>query len=461
MTYQRLLCLTERVAFVLCSAYCLLLFLSTPSLSASDPEPSMVQGDGWAATYGGASNDMAYSVQETNEGGYVVAGRTKAFGAGREDFWVLKLRNDGTVEWQKTYGGDNYDWVKSIQQAGEGGYIVAGETSSFGAGKDDIWLLRLRPDGTVEWQKTYGGDKDDWAESVQQTTDGGYIVVGETESFGAGKDAIWLLKLRPDGTIDWQKTYGGDEDDWAESVQQTTDGGYIVAGGTTSFGVRWGKAWVLKLRADGTVEWQKMYGGIEQDRAKSVRQTADGGYILGGGTSSFGAGRGDAWVLKLRPDGVVQWQKTYGGVGRDWVCSLQQARDGGYVMAGSMVSFGASSSSAWILKLAADGTVKWQRLYRAANHNGANSIQQTRDGGYIVAGWTGFNGRQPLWVLKLRPDGSISPSCDLMRYTNISGVDSDACIQDTTASIRDTNAEPRDSSATVCDTNVSVRIQCP
>ena len=130
-------------------------------------------------------------------------------------------------------------------------------------------------------------------------------------------------------------------------------------------------------------------------------------------------------------------------------------------MAGSMVSFGASSSSAWILKLAADGTVKWQRLYRAANHNGANSIQQTRDGGYIVAGWTGFNGRQPLWVLKLRPDGSISPSCDLMRYTNISGVDSDACIQDTTASIRDTNAEPRDSSATVCDTNVSVRIQCP
>ena len=230
MTYQRLLCLTERVAFVLCSAYCLLLFLSTPSLSASDPEPSMVQGDGWAATYGGASNDMAYSVQETNEGGYVVAGRTKAFGAGREDFWVLKLRNDGTVEWQKTYGGDNYDWVKSIQQAGEGGYIVAGETSSFGAGKDDIWLLRLRPDGTVEWQKTYGGDKDDWAESVQQTTDGGYIVAGGTTSFGVRWGKAWVLKLRANGTVERRPTEGLSKTGLSPSGRPRMGGIYWVVG---------------------------------------------------------------------------------------------------------------------------------------------------------------------------------------------------------------------------------------
>ncbi|HHT9140150.1 MAG TPA: hypothetical protein ACFYEA_08615 [Candidatus Tripitaka californicus] len=154
-------------------------------------------------------------------------------------------------------------------------------------------------------------------------------MAGETVSFGAGKDDIWLLKLRPDGTIDWQKTYGGDKDDWAESVQQTTDGGYIVAGGTTSFGVRWGKAWVLKLRADGTVEWQKTYGGIEQDRAKSVQQTTDGGYILAGGTCSFGTEKVDIWVLRLRPDGIVEWQKTYGGAGWDMAESIHETSDGG------------------------------------------------------------------------------------------------------------------------------------
>ncbi|HHT9132496.1 MAG TPA: hypothetical protein ACFYED_08405 [Candidatus Tripitaka californicus] len=186
-----------------------------------------------------------------------------------------------------------------------------------------------------------------------------------------------------------------------------------------------------------------------------------GGYIVIGNTESFGAGEIDTWVLRLGSDGVVEWQKTYGGVERDWVYSLQQTRDGGHVMAGSMVSFGASSSIACVLRLGADGTAKWRRLYMATDHNGANSIQQTMDGGYIVAGWTGSNGRQPLWVLKLRRDGSITPSCDFTCYSNITGIDSNACIQDTTASVRDTNAEPRDSSATVCDTNVSARIQCP
>jgi uncharacterized delta-60 repeat protein len=255
----------------------------------------------WANTYGGTNYDYANSIQQTSDGGYIVAGETYSFGAVNSDAWVLKLKPDGTVDWQKTYGGTNYDSAYSIQQTSDGGYIVAGYTESFGAGNVDAWVLKLKPDGTVDWQKTYGGADDDSANSIQQTSDGGYIVAGET-SFGAGYGDAWVLKLKPDGTVDWQKTYGGAADDYANSIQQTSDGGYIVAGATISFGAGNDDAWVLKLKPDGTVDWQKTYGGTNDDFASSIQQTSDGGYIVAGETYSFGAGNDDAWVLKLKSD---------------------------------------------------------------------------------------------------------------------------------------------------------------
>jgi len=289
------------------SAFCLLssafiFFVACPSLSASDPEPGMVQVGGWAATYGGDKDDRA-NIQQTSDGGYIMAGETESFGAGKGDLWVLKLRLDGTIDWQKTYGGASSDWANFVQQTSDGGYIVAGSTYSFGAGKGDLWVLKLRPDGTVEWQKTYGGDYMDIAGIVQQTSDGGYIVPGATKSFGAGGGDLWVLKLRPDGTVEWQKTYGGDSKDWTLFVHQTSDGGYVVAGGTSSFGAGGGDLWVLKLGPDGTIGWQKTYGGNHDDGGGIIQQANDGGYIVSGTTESFGAGKRDIWVLRLRPDG--------------------------------------------------------------------------------------------------------------------------------------------------------------
>jgi len=267
-------------------------------------------------------------------------------------------------QWARVYGGDSYDIANSIQQTTDGGYIVAGYTSSFGAGNDDAWVLKLNSSGDVIWQKTYGGSGYDYAYSIQQTTDGGYIVAGKLY-FGSGANDFWVLKLNSRGDVDeilqsWQKTYGGsnyDSDDYAYSIQQTTDGGYIVAGQTYSFGAGNGDAWVLKLNSSGDVIWQKTYGGSNYDSAYSIQQTTDGGYIVAG-IYSFWAGNDGTWVLKLNSSGDVIWQKTYGGSGYDYAYSIQQTTDGGYIVAGNTYSFGADDYDIWVLKLDSNGEIQ-------------------------------------------------------------------------------------------------------
>ena len=394
---------------------------------------------------------------------------TGSFGAGMADVWVLKLRPNGTVDWQKTYGGNYHDSSSSIRQTSDGGFILASATGSFGAGSADAWVLKLSPNGTVEWQKTYGGDYSDWVDSIWQTRDGGYIVAGGTESFGGGYADIWVLKLSPDGTVEWQKTYGGDGSDSADSIQQTRDGGYIVAGSTESFGGVYNDAWVLKLMPDGTIEWQKTYGDFAYDWLNSILQTDDDGYIVAGVTMSIADDDIGFWVLKLSSNGAVEWQKTYGvGLG-GWANSIQQTADGGYIVAGWVEVPHTKDDPVedlLVMKLSPDGSIEWQKTSGGDNPDLADSIQQTSDGGYIVAGWTESFGagreRLPeLFVLKLRPDGSLGPSCDLITDTNLSVKDSTATVRDTGAGTGDTNVKPRDTSALVLDTNVPAHILCP
>ncbi|MDO8137762.1 MAG: hypothetical protein Q6354_08990 [Candidatus Brocadiales bacterium] len=428
-----------------------LCFVSTPALFASE---------GWAATYGDSGNDRASCIQQTRNGGYIVAGTTNSFGAGNSDFWVLKLRPDGTVEWQKTYGGNKYDQANSIQQIRDGGYIVAGLTCSFGTGRDDIWVLKLKSDGTVEWQKTYGGDSWEEAHSIQQTSDGGYIVAGETSSFSSEGDRVansCVLKLRSDGTVEWYKTYGGNECDEANCVQQTRDGGYIVAGRTHSFRGFDSDFWVLKLRSDGTIEWQKTYGGNSNDWANSIHETSDGGYVVAGLTGSFA--KGGAWVLKLRADGTIQWQRTY-GEGLDAATSIQQTSDGGYIMAGFTTSSGDKKDrDLLILKLRPNGTVEWYKTCGGDLGDWAESIHETRDGGYVVVGETeSFGaGNLDLWVLKFKPDGSIDGSYNFIRDTRIWVGLSIATARSTRVNPRNSNVNLRESQVTVLDTSISAK----
>jgi hypothetical protein len=248
---------------------------------------------------------VAYSAQPAQDGGYVVAGQSNSFGAGSSDAWVLKLDAIGNVIWQRTYGGAGYDVANALQPTADGGYVVAGVTTSFGSGLDDAWVLKLDASGNVVWQKTYGGPGGEYARSVQPTADGGYIVAGATMTAAGALDA-WLLKLDAGGDVSWQKTYGGAAGDAAASVQPTADGGYVVAGFTFSFGAGDSDVWVLKLDTGGNVAWQRTYGGPFTDQGTSVRSTGDGGYIVAAYTDSFGAGGArDAWVLKLDANGAI------------------------------------------------------------------------------------------------------------------------------------------------------------
>ncbi len=188
-----------------------------------------------AKTYGGEEDDVAVSVSAASGGGYFLTGITESFGTGKMDCWGLKLGSNGSVEWQKTYGSSEYDVVTSAIAVPDGGYLVAGYIRDPGVTNYDYWLFKLSAEGLVEWQKKYGGESHDMANSITAVSDGGYIISGSTESFGAGGKDCWILKLKNDGSVEWQKTYGGSLDDSAVSVVETNEG-YLVACDSFSFG---------------------------------------------------------------------------------------------------------------------------------------------------------------------------------------------------------------------------------
>jgi len=368
----------------------------------------------FAEAFGGTATEESYSITQTTDGGYAVAGYTNSFGDINNDFLVLELNSDGSLASARTFGGTSWDFAYSITQTTDGGFAVAGLTQSFGAGTFDLLVLKLASSGYLTWARTFGGTSWDYAQSITQTTDGGYAVAGLTKSFGAGLDDFLILKLNSDGSVAWARTFGGTSYDGAFSIIQTTDGGFVVAGYTESYGAGQEDFLVLKLNSDGSVVWARTFGGTDYDVVRSIIQTTDGGYAVAGYTRSFGAGDYDFLVLKLNPDGSLAWARTFGGTNGDWVLSISQTTDGGYAVAGITESFGAGGSDFLVLKLNPDGSLAWARTFGGTDYDYAYSITQTTDGGFAVAGATyGFGADSTdFLVLKLGPDGNYTDCVD-------------------------------------------------
>ncbi len=356
----------------------------------------------WANTYGGEGADWPSTIQQTSDGGYIVAGSTDSFG-GNGDIWVIKLDGNGDVLWQKTYyGGEGWGWLGVfIQQTKDGNYIMAGTTEPSSYGYGDVWVMKLNVSGEILWQKTYGGEGWEWVSSIRQTSDDGYVVVSSTTDPVNDSDNVWVIKLDENGTVQWQKSYGGEGWEWPSSIQQTTDGGYIVAGYISDTADGYSDALVIKLNESGVVEWIKRYAGEGSEWPSSIQQTSDGGYIVAGDTSD------DAWVMKLDNSGAEIWQKAYGGSGYEWATSIQQINEGGYIVAGSSSD---PSGDAWVMNLDANGSVIWLKSYGGDGIESASAIQQTSEGGYILAGSTASfgAGNDDLWILKLDADGDVA-----------------------------------------------------
>ncbi len=357
----------------------------------------------WVQAYGGSYDEEAYSMIQTSDGGFALAGFTESFGEGAKDFWLVKTGSQGNGEWAENYGGVDNDSARSLIQTLDGGFALAGFTESYGAGGRDFWLVKTDSRGDEEWSQTFGGVDNDSAWSLIQTSDGGFVLAGNTESYGAGMDDFWLVKTGPQGNKEWSRTFGGSAGDWARSMIRTSDGGYALAGITRSYGDGMEDYWLVKTDFRGNEEWSQTYGRIDHDLGRSLIQTSDDGFALGGFTGSYGSGAEDFWLVKTDSKGGEEWSETYGGTGQDWAWSLIQTSDDGYALAGLTYSYTARGSDFWLVKTDSKGGEEWSETYGGIGDDWARTIVQTSDGGFALAGFTesyGAGGRD-FWLVKL------------------------------------------------------------
>lgn len=381
----------------------------------------------WGRNHGGNAADSSFAALQNPDGGFTATGSTASFGAGSNDVWIVKVDSGGTLVSQKTYGGTGDDTAKAVQRTFGGGMVVAGASNSTPATGHDAWILNLNSAGAISWQKIYGGSLEDEALAIRQTSDGGFIVAGDTTSFGAGMEDFYVVRLDSLGNTVWSKSYGGSASDVANSVIQTTDGGFVVAGYTASSGAGAKDFWIMRLDTGGKVSWQKTYGGTGDDIAYSIQQTSDGGFLVAGSLTGASV---DALVLRLDPEGAVLWKKTYGGANTDSAQSIQQTTDGGFVFAGKTATQGAGMNDVWVVRGTAQGAITWQKAFGGSNDESAAAIQQIADGGFFVSGSTAtfHAGANDYWLLKLDANGSVTASCANAATTTLTAAASTASV---------------------------------
>ncbi len=360
-------------------------------------------------TYGGSNYDYGYSVHQTNDNGYIITGYTKSFGAGDADVYLIKTDENGDTLWTKTFGGTKYDCGQFVQQTNDNGYIVTGSTKSFGNDTSDVYLIKTDENGDTLWTKFFGGIDEDYGYSVRQTNDSGYVIAGETKSFGAGNFDAYLIKTDKNGDTLWTKTFGGIYDDKGYSMQQTIDSGYIIAGMTWSFGAGDNDVFLIKTDENGDTLWTKTYGGTEKDYGYCVQQTNDNGYIITGLTWSFGAGSDDIYLIKTDENGDTLWTKTYGGVYWEYGKSVEQTNDNGFIISGITWSYCIGYGDVYIIKTDENGDTLWTKTFGDSSWDYGRAIHQTNDNGYIIAGETqSFGaGAGDVYLIKTDENGNV------------------------------------------------------
>lgn len=397
----------------------------------------------WQHPLGGSGVDCAYSIVETSDGGYLSIGHSESddgdvtFNHGSLDVWITKLDNKGALQWQHSYGGSEADEAYSVKETNDGGYVVAGHSASDDedvndhlgiGGIYDGWIIKIDALGTLEWERSCGWDTSyDYLYSIEPTTDGGYIAIGTTMPNLSTITVydIWVVKLDPSGAITWQKKYGGPLSDEGWCIHQTDDGGYLLCGKTTLPDAEHG--WVAKIDNLGSIQWEQTYGDTNNGRLYYIDETTDHNVIACGTLATGTARMMDLWVLKIDGAGKTIWSKTYGGSGIDGSHCVHETQDNGYIVSGTTtsndgdVTGGYEGSDAWVLKLTSVGNLEWQKDLGGDYVDEAYDIKETSDGGFIFTGSTlSDNGDvvghhdpgyvSDFWVVKLIPQQTKQPS---------------------------------------------------
>jgi hypothetical protein len=363
----------------------------------------------WDKKIGGNQSDWGTSVQQTFDGGFIITGATRSFGADFVDALLVKTNADGDTLWTKIFGGPGRDEGLSVQQTADSGYIVFANKPVLGGVSWDVWLIRTDINGDTLWTRTFGDSAFDLLNDGKQTMDSGFVFTGYTESFGAGSNDVWFVKTDANGDTLWTRTFGGPQSEQGKAVQQTSDGGYIIAGYTASYGSGSPDFWLVRTDDAGDTLWTKAYGGNDWDICYSVQQTLDGGYIAAGSSASFGVGDHDIWIVKTDANGDTLWTRVIGGSENDEGRSVRQISDDGYIIAGYTESFGNGSREGWLIRTDANGDTIWSRVFGDDNWDQFRSVIQTSGSNYIITGeFESITdpGQTDLWLIKTAPDVS-------------------------------------------------------
>ncbi|RIE10206.1 copper amine oxidase N-terminal domain-containing protein [Candidatus Cryosericum hinesii] len=455
------------VALVVLSVFCL------PSIS-HNMSTVLAGSPSWVKIYGGAGGDEARSVVQLADGGMLVTGVTSSFGEGK-GLLVVKLNAAGSVVWTKTFS-DVVSYNTACAVETKSGEIAIAATSS----SEDVLFIKLNSKGNVLIQKTYGGDGKDWPTQIIQTSDGGFVIAGNTTSFSEGQGQGLILKIDASGSIKWATALSEVDTDNAVSVCESGDKGIVVAASTTTIGAGDVDILVCKLTSSGGLGWTKTFGGSAEDVATSIASASGTDCVVAGYTSSLGAGNDDCLAMRINSSGGVVWSNTYGtGYNEEWY-GMTKARDGGFVVTGVTLGFDAKNEDVFLAKLNAGGAVQWAETFKGDNEDHANAVTQTADSGFVAVGitksFTSFDKENyDFLVIKTDSSGGISGSskyhlfsADLQAAT-AKLTASTAGIKRSTVSVAAAKASSQDSipkllSATICggsQTIVTLQINNP
>lgn len=372
-----------------------------------NPNPE-IQG----RTYGGTRNEFFSGILKSSGEGYMIGGTTASFGSGGRDFYLLNVNIEGNEIWSKTYGGSRDEYLRSFIKCNDDGYLMIGYTNSFGSGGDDIYLIKTDPFGNELWAKTYGGSGKEWGNSVIETSDGGFILCGTLKPTINGNSLVLIIKIDNGGSEIWRTTYDGLGINISSWISQTSDGGYIISGNTDVIGG--GDIYILKIDSIGKQEWLKNYGGDNAEYAHGLIQLEDGGFMLAGVTLSFGAGGWDGYLLRTDKSGNELWSRTFGGSGEkggieeEALVSILPTLNGNYLLTGTTNSYGSGGNDLYFIKIDSSGNELWSKTYGGtANDFGFEAIQ-LQNGQFMISGFTRSfgSGGYDIYVVKTDENGN-------------------------------------------------------
>ena len=377
-------------SFLICATTLLFTTLNAKGDLQKEPKKTKPEFETvWQKAYGGDGRDRAYGVVALKNGGAMVAGMSRTYGHGRSDMLIVKLDKKGKTVWRSSYGGKKRDFAYNITRTSDGNFIAVGSSESFSKdGNLDVYVVKFDTEGKRAWQKTYGGDEKDEAKAVVAVGGGGVLVAGYTESYGKGRKDIYILYIDKNGKEIWSKAIGGKEDDVANDIKLTADGGFVVVGGTESYGAGSSDFYVLKFDGKGKFLWDKVYGEANEDVLNTVAATPNGGFVVAGKTKSFGSKHSDIDIINYDKNGKTIWHKIFGFDSKEWANDIIRIPGGGYLLAGTTKSFGFGKFDFYLLEIDSKGSSVWANVYGGENKDMAHALTRMADGTILVVGET-------------------------------------------------------------------------